>query len=410
MLSEGELVVAIYHFSAKIGSRANGQSAVASASYRSASKLYSHDAEKYFDYTRKNAVVYSKIFLPANAPKDYADRQTLWNAVEKIEKQKNSQLYREFEISLPNECTKEQKIEMVEKFCRILQSEGMCIDASIHDVKAGQRGKNGKEKKNDNSHAHIMTSLRAIGENGEFLPKRIRKYKLDENGEKIPIIDKQTGEQKKEKKTGRKLWEREDINTTNWGDKEKLQEWREVWQNIANEYLPEGEKIDCRTLTEQIKEWETALEEFETKLQAIKEREKDNERIREQIANAERELAEREQAISRRKRGIKPTIRRGIARIDPDARVHGEIGGQNTSDRAIIGEDNETRTTDYVAELRKQRFIEAEQAISRISSEREEAKRRKQKLEERKKQARMAAKTKSNQRGKSTTSNRGYAR
>lgn len=382
--------MAIYHFSAKIGSRANGQSAVASASYRSASKLYSHEEEKYFDYTRKNAVTYSKIFLPANASKEFEDRQILWNTVEKVEKQKNSQLYREFEISLPNECTQEQKIEMVEKFCRILQNEGMCVDVSIHDVKAGQIGKKGKEKKNDNSHVHIMTPLRAIGENGEFLPKRIRKYKLNENGEKIPIIDPKTGKQKIEKKTGRKLWEREDINTTNWGDKEKLQEWREVWQNIANEYLPEGEKIDCRTLTEQIKEWETALEEFETKLQAIKEREKDNERIREQIANVERELAEREQAISRRKRGIKPTIRRGISRVDTDARVHGEIGGQSTSDRAVVGEDNEPRATDYVAEYRKQQFDATEQEIDKLIAEREEAERRERERKERDRKAREA--------------------
>lgn len=382
--------MAIYHFSAKIGSRASGQSAVASASYRSASKLYSHDAEKYFDYTRKNAVVYSKIFLPANAPKDYADRQTLWNAVEKIEKQKNSQLYREFEISLPNECTKEQKIEMVEKFCRILQNEGMCVDVSIHDVKAGQRGKKGKEKKNDNSHAHIMAPLRAIGENGEFLPKRIRKYKLNENGEKIPIIDPKTGKQKIEKKTGRKLWEREDINTTNWGDKEKLQEWREVWQNIANEYLPEGEKIDRRTLTEQIKDWETALEEFETKLQVIKEREKDNERIREQIANAERELAEREQAISRRKRETIARINRPIPRNDTNAGVFGKIGGQSTSDRAIITKDNGSTRRDFVGESIEHQIDERERRVSAIKREREEVERRERERQERDRKAREA--------------------
>ncbi|WP_143085449.1 MobA/MobL family protein [Pseudobutyrivibrio sp. JW11] len=39
--------------------------------------------------------------LPENAPEEYKDRATLWNSVEAIEKQHNSQLCRTFKASQP---------------------------------------------------------------------------------------------------------------------------------------------------------------------------------------------------------------------------------------------------------------------------------------------------------------------
>ena len=74
--------MAIYHFSAKVVSRANGSSAVASAAYRAAERLTDERLGRDHDFTNKAGVVHSEIMLPEGAPERLSDRETLWNAVE----------------------------------------------------------------------------------------------------------------------------------------------------------------------------------------------------------------------------------------------------------------------------------------------------------------------------------------
>ena len=83
--------MAIFHFTVTQTKRSKGQSAIASAAYRSGERLYSEYYGEYSDYTRKGGVICSDILLPSHAPKEYADRQTLWNAVEKAERGKTAQ-------------------------------------------------------------------------------------------------------------------------------------------------------------------------------------------------------------------------------------------------------------------------------------------------------------------------------
>ena len=85
--------MALFHFTVTQTKRSKGQSAIASAAYRSGEKLYSEYYGEYSDYTRKRGVICSDILLPPHAPKEYADRQTLWNAVEKAERGKNASLH-----------------------------------------------------------------------------------------------------------------------------------------------------------------------------------------------------------------------------------------------------------------------------------------------------------------------------
>jgi len=102
-----------YHLSIKIFSRGNGgASAIQKAAYRAGEKLLSDYNGKLYDYTRKGGVVHTEILLPDQAPREYADRTTLWNAVERIENNKNSQLAREIEFSLPRELTMEKNIAL----------------------------------------------------------------------------------------------------------------------------------------------------------------------------------------------------------------------------------------------------------------------------------------------------------
>src|SRR3546814_1392889 len=60
--------MAIYHFSAKVISRANGSSAVASAAYRAAERLHDDRLGRDHDFSNKAGVVHSEILAPEGAP------------------------------------------------------------------------------------------------------------------------------------------------------------------------------------------------------------------------------------------------------------------------------------------------------------------------------------------------------
>ncbi len=89
--------MAIYHLTAKIVTRARGQSAVASAAYRSAEALRDERIGQTFDYSRKQGVEHSEILFPPNAPAWVKDRERLWNEVERAERRKDAQVAREIE-------------------------------------------------------------------------------------------------------------------------------------------------------------------------------------------------------------------------------------------------------------------------------------------------------------------------
>ena len=89
------------HLEIRIVQRSKGKSAVAGAAYQAGKKLFSEYDQKWKNYTYKKEVVYLEIMLPPNAPPEYADRATLWNSAEEVEKQWNSQLARRFVVALP---------------------------------------------------------------------------------------------------------------------------------------------------------------------------------------------------------------------------------------------------------------------------------------------------------------------
>jgi hypothetical protein len=95
--------MAIYHHSIKIISRGKGKSAVVAAAYRLGETITNEYDGITHDYTRKGGIAHTEIILPENAPSEYLDRATLWNAVEKSERYKTAQLAREIEIALPGE-------------------------------------------------------------------------------------------------------------------------------------------------------------------------------------------------------------------------------------------------------------------------------------------------------------------
>lgn len=126
--------MALFHFHVDQIGRSAGRSAVACAAYRSGEKLYSEYYGETSDYTRKGGVMYSEIMLPPHAPMAYADRQTLWNAVEKAERRHDAQLAYSFDIALQNELTFEENLEVARAFLlQYFVGDGMTVDFCVHD-------------------------------------------------------------------------------------------------------------------------------------------------------------------------------------------------------------------------------------------------------------------------------------
>lgn len=72
--------------------------------------------EKHMTILKKTDLVFSKIFLPEHIPKEFLNREYLWNEVEKIEKSKNSQLARNLLFTLPRELSEEDRIKLISEF------------------------------------------------------------------------------------------------------------------------------------------------------------------------------------------------------------------------------------------------------------------------------------------------------
>lgn len=151
--------MAQYHLTAKYISRAKGQSAVASAAYRSTSKLEDERLGKSFNYSAKDDLLHSAILLPAGAPDRLGDRQALWNEVEAGETRKNSQVAREVEFALPRELSDEANIELARSYVQeAFVNLGMVADLNLHKP----MGEDGQAK----PHAHVMLTLRSVSEEG----------------------------------------------------------------------------------------------------------------------------------------------------------------------------------------------------------------------------------------------------
>jgi len=221
--------MAIYHLSIKIISRGKNKSAVAASAYRSGEKIKNEYGGIVHDFTRKGGIAYTEILLPQNAPQEFTNRSVLWNSVEKIEKSKNSQLAREIEIALPKELNREKQIELVREYVKEnFVKVGMCADIALHD------------KNDGNPHVHILLTMRPLNEDKTWGAKSKKEYILDENGEKVKL---KNGNYKTRK-----------IDTTDWNEQDKAEEWRKSWADITNKYLEENsiqEKVDHRSYERQ---------------------------------------------------------------------------------------------------------------------------------------------------------------
>ena len=230
---------------AKIVKASSGRSAVAAAAYQAAQKLQDDSLGMTFQYRNKEEVVFSEILLPTNAPAAYADRETLWNAVQEKENRANSQVARAFIIAMPKEWTREESISRAREFIqKNLVDAGMVADWAFH-------------MKDGNPHLHCLCTIRGFKEDGTWDAKEKKVYALDENGQRIPEIDPKTGEQKIRTRNRNgsivteKIWKRKTVQSNPWNSRKFLHELKRSWVSYCNSYLQGASQIDNRSTHEE---------------------------------------------------------------------------------------------------------------------------------------------------------------
>ena len=121
--------------------------------------------------------------------------------------------------------------QMMQEYCREhFVSKGMCCDFAIHDP----------DPPGHNPHCHIMLTMRAIDENGKWLPKSRKVYDLDENGERIKLPSGN--------------WKSHKEDTVDWNEQYHAEEWRHGWELVQNKYLElagSPERVDMRSYERQ---------------------------------------------------------------------------------------------------------------------------------------------------------------
>ena len=189
------------------------------------------------DYSKKRGVLYSAVVLPKEAPIRLQNPEVLWREVEKIEgRRKDSVLFREWICCLEKHLTLEQMFQIAQEYAELLTSEGMGIQYAIHEGHDG----------NDNYHIHYLGTVRGF-EAGEWKNRRVKpqKFLLDEAGNRIPVIDKNTGEQRKNK-DGTRVWKKtkveyeDSFNEMHIGNVER---WRKLFADVENQYLTDEYKV-----------------------------------------------------------------------------------------------------------------------------------------------------------------------
>ena len=166
--------VAIFHLSHKFISRGQGQSVVAAAAYQSRGRLRDDQTGQVKDYTRKaeQALLFSGVFAPKDAPAWARDRERLWNAAEQAEdtynrtRAKTARTGQHLEISLPYELTAEQNRYALQDFIKDhFTRHGYAVDLNIHGPDKGGDSRN--------VHAHLLITTRTLTPEG-FNPQKPR--------------------------------------------------------------------------------------------------------------------------------------------------------------------------------------------------------------------------------------------
>lgn len=197
--------MAIFHLEFKIVKRSEGMSSCRKAAYHARCRITDDRTGNTYDFSHRTDLFHHQILAPVSAPAHIIESSTaLWNEVERVERQKDGQTARYFDVAIPTEIKNEDKIKLVVEFCqKNFVAKGMIADIAFHDLDS------------NNPHAHVMLTLKPLTADGFGKKER------------------------------------------SWNDKKNVTLWRESWSVIANRYLAAAgsdERIDHRSIDTQYKE------------------------------------------------------------------------------------------------------------------------------------------------------------
>lgn len=194
--------MAIFHLDFKIVKRSEGMSSCSKAAYHNRSRITDDRTGNTYDFSHRTDLSHHQILAPVSAPSHIIESSTtLWNEVERVERQKDGQTARYFDVAIPCELNNEEKIKLVVEYCqKNFVDKGMIADIAFHDL-------DGK-----NPHAHVMLTLKPITAEGFTKKER------------------------------------------SWNNKINVLLWREAWSALTNSYLEASgasERIDHRSIDAQ---------------------------------------------------------------------------------------------------------------------------------------------------------------
>lgn len=204
--------MAMFHLSFSMLKRSAGKSSCYLAAYNARERIEDVRTGDVYDYSYRSDLFHHCILAPEHTPFNIIENSAvLWNEIEKIEKRKDAQLSRYFDIAIPVELDNDAKIALVKNYCkRNFVSKGMIADISFHDLDG------------HNPHAHVMLTLREITPQGFGNKNR------------------------------------------NWNEHSLMDEWRASWSRMSNRALERtgsANRIDHRSLTAQREEAITLAKE-----------------------------------------------------------------------------------------------------------------------------------------------------
>ncbi|HHL0119203.1 TPA: MobQ family relaxase [Klebsiella variicola subsp. variicola] len=197
--------MAMFHLSFNMLKRSAGKSSCYLAAYNARERIEDVRTGDVYDYSYRSDLFHHCILAPEYTPFNIVENSAvLWNEIEKIEKRKDAQLSRYFDIAIPVELDNDAKIALVKNYCkRNFVSKGMIADISFHDLDG------------HNPHAHVMLTLREITPKGFGNKNR------------------------------------------SWNEHDLMDEWRASWARMSNRALERTgstNRIDHRSLTTQREE------------------------------------------------------------------------------------------------------------------------------------------------------------
>lgn len=401
--------MACYHCAVKVLTRSAGRSSVQFSAYISGEKMKDERLGESFNHTSKEEVCYTEFRFADRVPEEIRTPEKFWNAVEKFEKSEKAQVCRTWEIALPKELTEDQNILWVNNYVNdLIEKDHMpAVQWAIHD-------------KEGNPHAHIMAPMRDIDEKGQFKIKTKKEYVLDEEGQRVPVLDQAKLEQYeqnhghpfsmeqlkglsaeerqpildevqkmrvREGKGAERQWQRVTTEYNPWNSKEMMVQWREraaTHQNKALKLAQWDERVDHRSYeTQGIERIPTIHEGYEARKMGDKsERVQLNNQIR--AINQEYEhqmtlmqtMQNQWQEFLRSLEHVRDQIRERIARIgrNIEQRADGQSAWLDRNDylREELhrirddGDHSASARTDRNAERERLR-AEREQAVERAS-------------------------------------------